>query len=126
MKEAPCLFSLMVIIHMYHVYRTLVKGCRPQTCTPTHTLTADMEFRPEDTQEDWDTKQRLLAIYNARLDERERRRDFIKAQGLLNTRMLQVRCMAASCCLLGGCDVLQQTNRAKQQINRAKQQINRT
>ncbi len=57
-------------------------------------MIADMEFRPEDTQEDWDAKQRLLAIYNGRLDEREKRREFIKTKGLLNTRMLQVGVMS--------------------------------
>lgn len=70
-----------------------------QTLSP-RADTADMEFRPEDTQEDWDTKQRLLAIYNARLDERERRRDYIKAQGLLNTRMLQVLIKYLSCAVM--------------------------
>ena len=50
---------------------------------------AEMEFKPDDAPALVEAKLRMLEVYNARLDERERRRDFILARGLLNVRRMQ-------------------------------------
>eukprot|EP00887_Chlorella_sp_A99_P002907 scaffold6.g2907.t1 len=47
-------------------------------------------FRDEDSPEEMAQKDRLLQIYNRRLDERERRREFILQRGLLNVKKQQV------------------------------------
>ena len=44
---------------------------------------ADMEFNADDTREDVALKLKVLAIYNHTLDERERRKNFVLQQGLL-------------------------------------------
>jgi transcriptional adapter 2-alpha len=50
---------------------------------------ADLDFRKEDTDEERALKLRQVAIYNARLDERARRRAFCLQRGLLNVKRLQ-------------------------------------
>ncbi|GLT76642.1 hypothetical protein SLA2020_482920 [Shorea laevis] len=47
-------------------------------------LLADMEFRDSDTEEEHELKLRVLHIYNKRLDERKRRKDFILERNLLH------------------------------------------
>jgi transcriptional adapter 2-alpha len=49
-------------------------------------LLQDMEFTPGDTPEERARKIKVLAIYNARLDVREERKQFIKDRGLLDYR----------------------------------------
>jgi transcriptional adapter 2-alpha len=50
---------------------------------------ADMEMRADDSEEERALKLRMLRVYNDRLDERRRRRDFILSRGLLNTKKIQ-------------------------------------
>eukprot|EP00466_Bigelowiella_natans_P021538 jgi/Bigna1/72862/fgenesh1_pg.21_\ len=46
-------------------------------------LLADMEFSPEDKEEDINLKVRVLEIYNSKLDAREKRKKFVLERGLL-------------------------------------------
>lgn len=46
-------------------------------------LLADMEFKDSDTEEERELKLRVIRIYNKRLDERQRRKDFILERKLL-------------------------------------------
>jgi transcriptional adapter 2-alpha len=52
-------------------------------------LLADMDFKLTDTPGEVAAKLRAVAAYNARLDERERRRAFLSAHGLTNARRAQ-------------------------------------
>ncbi|KAL0407194.1 UNVERIFIED_CONTAM: Transcriptional adapter ADA2b [Sesamum latifolium] len=47
-------------------------------------LLADMEFKETDTEEEREIKLRVLRIYSKRLDERQRRKDFILERNLLH------------------------------------------
>ncbi|KAL0300895.1 UNVERIFIED_CONTAM: Transcriptional adapter ADA2b [Sesamum radiatum] len=47
-------------------------------------LLADMEFKETDTEEERELKLRVLRIYSKRLDERQRRKDFILERNLLH------------------------------------------
>jgi hypothetical protein len=58
-------------------------------------IVADLEFRDGEPPEDTAAKLHIVDVYNARLDERERRRDFILERGLLNIRRQQVSGAAA-------------------------------
>eukprot|EP00959_Pyramimonas_sp_CCMP1952_P340999 7143088-Pyramimonas_sp.AAC.1 len=51
---------------------------------------AEMDFSPNDTAEEHALKARMLMIYNERLNERARRKQFILERGLLNVKRLQV------------------------------------
>ena len=50
---------------------------------------AEMEFRELDTEEDRKLKIRMIEIYNERLVERQRRKNFILERGLLNVKKQQ-------------------------------------
>ena len=47
-------------------------------------LLADMEFFDDDTQEDIQLKNEVIELYNARLDERIRRKKFVIERGILD------------------------------------------
>ena len=47
---------------------------------------ADLDFRREDSEEERALKLRMVTVYNGRLEERARRRNFILDRGLLNVR----------------------------------------
>ena len=51
---------------------------------------AEMEFRDNDTEEDVRMKLRMIEIYNARLQERARRKQFILERELLNVKRQQI------------------------------------
>ena len=51
---------------------------------------AEMEFRELDTEEDRKLKIRMIEIYNERLAERQRRKNFILERGLLNVKKQQM------------------------------------
>jgi transcriptional adapter 2-alpha len=51
---------------------------------------AEMEFRELDTEEDRLLKIRMIEIYNERLSERQRRKNFILERGLLNVKKQQM------------------------------------
>ena len=50
---------------------------------------ADLDFRRDDTPEERALKLRMVEVYNTRLDERLRRKQFILDRGLLNIKRLQ-------------------------------------
>jgi len=50
---------------------------------------ADMEFLPNEPQEDKELKLKVLAIYNSKLDEREKRKQFALSRRLYNYRKVQ-------------------------------------
>ncbi|GAQ80026.1 histone acetyltransferase complex component [Klebsormidium nitens] len=50
---------------------------------------AEMEFKETDTEAERDLKIKMLEIYNHRLDERRRRKEFILERGLLNLKKQQ-------------------------------------
>ena len=50
---------------------------------------AEMEFRENDTEEDVQMKLRMIEIYNSRLQERARRKQFILERELLNVKRQQ-------------------------------------
>ena len=52
-------------------------------------LLEDMEFSPSDTPEDREIKIKVIEIYNTRLDEREKRKQFLKDYDLLDYRKKQ-------------------------------------
>ena len=52
-------------------------------------LLADMEFFDEDTDEDVNLKHSVIELYNARLDERIRRKKFVIERGLLDLKRTQ-------------------------------------
>ncbi len=52
-------------------------------------LLADMEFFDEDKKSEEDLKYEILKLYNARLDERIRRKKFVIEKGLLDTKRQQ-------------------------------------
>lgn len=47
---------------------------------------ADMDFRAEDPPEEVELKLRVIEIYNTRLEERRRKRDFVLDRGFLNVK----------------------------------------
>jgi len=49
-------------------------------------LLADMEFFEEDTEEQIKLKNSVIDLYNARLDERIRRKKFVIERGLLDLK----------------------------------------
>ena len=49
-------------------------------------LLADMEFKEDDTAENIELKNSVIELYNARLDERNRRKKFVIERGLLNLK----------------------------------------
>eukprot|EP00891_Asterochloris_glomerata_P008237 jgi/Astpho2/8237/fgenesh1_pg.00122_%23_16_t len=53
-------------------------------------LVAEMEFKEDDSKEEMEEKMKLMDIYNARLTERERRRDFCIQRGLTNIKQQQL------------------------------------
>lgn len=52
-------------------------------------LLADMEFFDDDTQEDISLKNDVIELYNARLDERIRRKKFVIERGILDFKRIQ-------------------------------------
>lgn len=52
-------------------------------------LLADMEFFEDDTSENTDLKNSVIELYNARLDERIRRKKFVIDRGLLDLKKVQ-------------------------------------
>jgi transcriptional adapter 2-alpha len=48
------------------------------------TLLADLEFFDDDTEDDIKLKNEVIELYNARLDERIRRKKFVTERGLLD------------------------------------------
>ena len=52
-------------------------------------LLADMEFFEEDTEENIQLKNSVIELYNARLDERIRRKKFVIERGLLDLKRTQ-------------------------------------
>lgn len=52
-------------------------------------LLADMEFFEEDTEENIQLKNSVIELYNARLDERIRRKKFVIDRGLLDLKRTQ-------------------------------------
>lgn len=52
-------------------------------------LLADMEFHEDDTPENIKLKENVLELYNARLDERIRRKNFVIERGLLDLKNVQ-------------------------------------
>lgn len=52
-------------------------------------LLAELEFGENDSEEMVNKKLRLIEIYNRRLDERERRREFVVSRGLVNVKRQQ-------------------------------------
>lgn len=51
---------------------------------------AEMEFKDSDTEEETKQKERQLEIYSYRLDERERRKQYIVERGLLNIKQIML------------------------------------
>lgn len=51
---------------------------------------ADMEFSPNDLPQDRELKIKVIQIYNSKLDERERRKNFLLSRGLLDYRKNQL------------------------------------
>jgi len=49
-------------------------------------LLADMEFNEDDTPENVRLKESVIELYNARLDERIRRKKFVIERGLLDLK----------------------------------------
>ena len=49
-------------------------------------LLADMEFFEDDTPENLELKNSVIELYNARLDERIRRKKFVIERGLLDLK----------------------------------------
>jgi transcriptional adapter 2-alpha len=49
-------------------------------------LLADMEFFDDDTTENINLKNNVIELYNARLDERIRRKKFVIERGLLDLK----------------------------------------
>ena len=62
----------------------------PEWDNDAETVVADMEFTELDTEEDRRHKLRTFAIYNERLDERERRRNFLLSRNLIKVKQYQV------------------------------------
>lgn len=52
-------------------------------------LLADMEFFDEDDENDVNLKNSVIELYNARLDERIRRKKFVIERGLLDLKRTQ-------------------------------------
>ena len=52
-------------------------------------LLADMEFHEDDTPENIKLKESVIELYNARLDERIRRKKFVIERGLLDLKAVQ-------------------------------------
>ena len=52
-------------------------------------MLADMEFFEDDNQENIDLKNSVIELYNARLDERIRRKKFVIERGLLDLKKVQ-------------------------------------
>lgn len=52
-------------------------------------LLADMEFFEDDTPENVELKNSVIELYNARLDERIRRKKFVIERGLLDLKKVQ-------------------------------------
>jgi transcriptional adapter 2-alpha len=52
-------------------------------------LLADMEFFDDDTPENIELKNNVIELYNARLDERVRRKKFVIERGLLDLKKIQ-------------------------------------
>lgn len=52
-------------------------------------LLADMEFFEDDTPENIELKNNVIELYNARLDERIRRKKFVIERGLLDLKKIQ-------------------------------------
>jgi transcriptional adapter 2-alpha len=52
-------------------------------------LLADMEFFDDDTPENFELKNNVIELYNARLDERIRRKKFVIERGLLDLKKVQ-------------------------------------
>ncbi|KAL4451456.1 hypothetical protein ABPG75_007118 [Micractinium tetrahymenae] len=81
----------------------------PEWDAEAETLIAELDFKDEDPEEESAQKDRLIQIYNRRLDERERRRQFVLDRGLLNIKRQQAidkRRTAAERELHGGLRVL--------------------
>lgn len=53
-------------------------------------LISEMEFGEDDTEEQVKDKLRLIEIYNKRLDERERRKEFVLSRGLVKVKRQQL------------------------------------
>lgn len=53
-------------------------------------LIADLEFGEDDTPEQVEEKLRLIEIYNKRLDEREKRKQFVLSRGLVKVKRQQL------------------------------------
>lgn len=53
------------------------------------TLLADLEFFEDDTEQDLKLKNDVIELYNARIDERIRRKKFVLERGLLDFRKVQ-------------------------------------
>lgn len=51
-------------------------------------LLADMEFFDDDTEQDTQLKNDVIELYNARLDERIRRKKFVIERGLLDFKKI--------------------------------------
>lgn len=54
-------------------------------------ILADMEFSPNDHPSERELKLQIIDIYNAKLDEREKRKEFLRERNLLDYRKNQVR-----------------------------------
>lgn len=52
-------------------------------------LLADMEFNIDDTEEEIKLKSEVIELYNARLDERIRRKKFVIERGILDVKKIQ-------------------------------------
>ena len=52
-------------------------------------ILADMEFSPDDNATERELKLRIIDIYNGKLDERERRKEFVIQRGLLDYKKQQ-------------------------------------
>ncbi|KAK9839318.1 hypothetical protein WJX81_007715 [Elliptochloris bilobata] len=72
----------------YHVKRDEFD---PEYDVEAEQLVAELEFVPGEPQEGREEKLRMMAIYNTRLSERERRRAFVAERGLLNVKAQQGR-----------------------------------
>ena len=75
-------WSASIGVKMRHMPEALRKRGRPEK-TASPVLAMAQEERTE--------KLHVVEIYNARLTQRERRRDFLRDRGLLNLRRMQVR-----------------------------------
>jgi len=53
------------------------------------TLLADLEFFEDDTEQDLKLKNDVIELYNARIDERIRRKKFVLERGLLDFKRVQ-------------------------------------